>query len=617
MNEVEKHNRTVMLNRVKTYWLKGVLEESLHGGELIDLSLAYRPSALADSEEPEWQQTAEYDIPLPFGTKISTVFSAANGELLILGEPGAGKTTMLLQLVSDLLIYAEGAASRPIPAVFSLASWSSDQTLDKWLINELSNNYEVPAQLSRTWITEKGFIPLLDGLDEVEKGQRTACADAINQFRRQYPGVWMLVTTRSKDYHALSTRLQLDKAIVLQPLNMAQIDTYLAGHGNRLEGLRATLKQDATMRELAQSPLMLSIMTLAYNRMSADAAPGFGSQEKGRELLFDVYVDRMSRYRGGEKEFPPQATVQWLSWLATMMERKNRAMFFLENIQPDWLPQREARQFIRSMQGFTLILFVGCGALAGLFGLPHYGLISIAAGLIAGFLAGLLPILSKRFLLKTRFAWDRIDTVETLGYSWPWTWLGLGSGVVLGLAAGLSISWVDNFIGGGSDIPWLLLLPPFFAAGIILDRAIIRSEVKIRTSASMGLKRSRHNGFRVGLAAAIGTLFLTVLTLCTASLIGFSIPWLATLPWIVGGVLFLGLNAGLAYGGFVILQYKCLRSMLYRLGLTPNEYVRFLDYAAERSLLRKVGGGYTFMHALLLDYFVKRNEVKNSSNPMS
>jgi hypothetical protein len=38
-------------------------------------------------------------------------------------------------------------------------------------------------------------------------------------------------------------------------------------------------------------------------------------------------------------------------------------------------------------------------------------------------------------------------------------------------------------------------------------------------------------------------------------------------------------------------------------GHAPLNYIRFLDYAAERILLRKVGGGYIFVHRMLLDYF--------------
>lgn len=35
----------------------------------------------------------------------------------------------------------------------------------------------------------------------------------------------------------------------------------------------------------------------------------------------------------------------------------------------------------------------------------------------------------------------------------------------------------------------------------------------------------------------------------------------------------------------------------------PWRYVDFLDFAAQRILLRKVGGGYIFIHRMLLDYF--------------
>ena len=43
--------------------------------------------------------------------------------------------------------------------------------------------------------------------------------------------------------------------------------------------------------------------------------------------------------------------------------------------------------------------------------------------------------------------------------------------------------------------------------------------------------------------------------------------------------------------------------MLQRAEVVPRNYIHFLDYAHEHILLQKVGGGYIFVHQLLLDYF--------------
>lgn len=43
--------------------------------------------------------------------------------------------------------------------------------------------------------------------------------------------------------------------------------------------------------------------------------------------------------------------------------------------------------------------------------------------------------------------------------------------------------------------------------------------------------------------------------------------------------------------------------MLWRNGSAPLHYARFLEYAADHIFLRKVGGGYIFVHRLLLEYF--------------
>ena len=62
---------------------------------------------------------------------------------------------------------------------------------------------------------------------------------------------------------------------------------------------------------------------------------------------------------------------------------------------------------------------------------------------------------------------------------------------------------------------------------------------------------------------------------------------------------------GLAKGGLACLRHLVLRRLLKRNDLAPWKYVEFLDYATERIFLRKVGGGYIFVHRLLQDYFAE------------
>jgi hypothetical protein len=71
---------------------------------------------------------------------------------------------------------------------------------------------------------------------------------------------------------------------------------------------------------------------------------------------------------------------------------------------------------------------------------------------------------------------------------------------------------------------------------------------------------------------------------------------------LVIGVL-IGLISGLRNGGIACLEHLALRLLLWKSGSMPWNCGRFLDYAAERILLRKVGGGYIFTHRLLLEYF--------------
>ncbi|VAW43305.1 hypothetical protein MNBD_CHLOROFLEXI01-3659, partial [hydrothermal vent metagenome] len=519
MEEKDQHNRSVMLQRVKTYWLVGVLQESLHGAELIDISMTYRTNAVAalvatptsSRGQAIWQQPDNllpdevFNQPLPLGTQISEVYDEAAGTLLIMGDPGAGKTTILLQLVSDLLLRAEMNPNHPIPVVFSLASWTGNVAIGDWMVNELANRYEVPRRLGQTWLKNGLLLPLLDGLDEVEQEQRVACAQAINQFRQRFMTMPTVVTCRIKDYEALATRLNLEQAIVLQSLSLEQIDHYLASVGPRLAGLRAALQTDMTLRELAESPLMLSMMTLAYYRIPEEVALSLGERKMGRTLLFDVYVERMVRYRGGESLYEPEQTIQWLSWLAQKMSQFNQTIFFLEGLQPNWLPRNLQRNFVNRLRNRLTAVFILIGLLAGVLGMALLDWRALLIGAAAGLITGGLLAFFRLLLIWARVSWFRIETVELLNWSWPRALLGGG----LGAAGGALLGSVFWFVGRGWDTAvsggWILSLALVGLVTQTVAHALEKDDMKMRTKPGQGFVRSARNGRLVGLLTGLGT----------------------------------------------------------------------------------------------------------------
>ena len=73
---------------------------------------------------------------------------------------------------------------------------------------------------------------------------------------------------------------------------------------------------------------------------------------------------------------------------------------------------------------------------------------------------------------------------------------------------------------------------------------------------------------------------------------------------VVGG-LFIGVLAALRDGGLDVIQHYTLRLMLAGRGYMPLACARFLDHAVALALLRRAGGGYLFIHRLLLEHFAE------------
>jgi len=83
---------------------------------------------------------------------------------------------------------------------------------------------------------------------------------------------------------------------------------------------------------------------------------------------------------------------------------------------------------------------------------------------------------------------------------------------------------------------------------------------------------------------------------------------LGLVVWLVLGLilgLIVGPIGGLVFGWRVYLTHYILRFLLWRYGYTPQKYILFLNHASDLIFLRNVGGGYIFIHRLVLEHFAE------------
>jgi len=355
----DKHNRQAMLNRVRDFWVKGVLECSLHEEARIELGLEEQRDAVAERPWDVILRTPDRpDCVLPPGTKMSDVFERVGRSLLILGEPGAGKTTTLLELAREMIDRAEKDPSKKIPVIFNLSSWTDPkQTIGDWLVEELRAKYNIPKKIALSWIENDSLFLLLDGLDEVASERRAVCVDAINSYLDEH-SAQAAVCCRKENYEALDSKLKLQSAILLQPLTPEQIDGYLERLSPDLDSLREALKIDQELQEFSKTPLILSIMTLAYRGMPVEELQSARITVYRPKHLFETYVDQMFKRttRIDPKLYPKVDTIHWLSSLARKMSEHGQTVLLIERMQPSWLETKSQRQLYSILVKLSRIL---------------------------------------------------------------------------------------------------------------------------------------------------------------------------------------------------------------------------------------------------------------------
>jgi hypothetical protein len=544
-------------------------------------------------------------------------------KLLILGDPGAGKTTTLLLLARSLLERALSPNPSPgrdfIPILFELSTWKEGK-LEDWLIKRLKKRFKLPETEGKAWLDSKRLLPLLDGLDELSPAQQQKCIVALNQFAADYPQI--VICCRVQDYAEAGIELEaVNGQVRLALLNDAQIEQYLKdlGMGKLWLDLQASpdmqtmLQPDANGNPgILRVPLLLNMAAIAY--LSQPAGQPFTS----RAQLYDQYIaQRLSddtrkqeRHAKSEKHWVYATRKQepnWsatrppLTWLAQQLQRHAQIDLNLYELQPSWLGSSRARSLFSSLYklstGSIMLVLLGLTTM-------HF-----------------LSRMSDAFNQTPQLNWVELTRLVR---SLP-LFQGVSSDLIQWIAA---ILWFLSIpVSGLMVVVWLGVLAA--GMGVLSDSweiefepepAIPPSErrklksrwfVKLLLAMGHSLITALAN-FRAGFAsilAALTALPILYQVLSRIELVkelATRYNWPAFVmhsgrDWLLSVAIAFLLITAFGFSTF-FLQYFWLRIAIAYTNTAPWNLKQFLDYCTERYLLQRIGGRYRFLHRELLDH---------------
>lgn len=545
-----------------------------------------------------------------------------SGRLIILGGPGAGKTSAAIRLLLDalrcraVLGTVEERARVPVPLLFTLRGWDPNRkSFADWLADRLEHDYEFltareygPAAAAQL-IDGNYLTVILDGLDEIPEGLRPAILRVLDEqatFR-------LVVLTRSDELVTAVSGAHLIGAAALElcPVEPRQAAEYLASCqiDSPSPAWQRVVKhlRDYPHSILAQAldtPLMVTLVRDTYRHGDPADELIDSSRFASREAIEDHLMDRVLpiAYAQHPSRSAPPCTVdearQRLGFLARQMNDEGTRDLAWWQI-PRWVPAWPRALLTALVVGLVGVLVFGFrGVLRD--GLKHGLAYGLAAGLTYALVFGLASVICKAYSRQPGWLpWRRTDIRTPLMFGLMGGLVfglanGLTAGLVYGSAKGLTVGLIGGFpnilvVGVAFGLLARLAGPSAEAASSIDPRTLWRRERQRGLKAGLvfgltaGLVYGFANGvsygfvFKVGLEASLVAAFVGILT--NALTFGLGVVLVSSTTW----------TATLA------------SAQLRRRAETSVHLLSFLEDAHAREVLRCVGPVYQFRHARLQD----------------
>ncbi|MDJ1134647.1 NACHT domain-containing protein [Streptomyces iconiensis] len=556
--------------------------------------------------------------------------------LVILGEPGAGKTVLAQRLARTLLEARGPASGAPVPVMLPLASWNpgGGQGLWQWAAERLCAEHPVALptpEAALDLIASGRVLPVLDGFDELP---RPAQPHALRELRASLTEhARCVLTSRTAEYgravDGAALPLPGAVAIELRPLTTDDLARYLPRTSRRtsrsdpshtkwsyvlarLADPADTARETRVLRRVLSTPLMVALARVAYSETDGDPAELLGAgrfttRQAVERHLYDAFLT--AAYADTGRERAEQAR-GWASFLAGHTRRFGGleiAWWRLEEALPG--PLRRLSVLPAVAVATLTVHHAGLGTAwwDRWVPVPLWAGFGLALCAYVGGAYGGLPARAPQQLRLPRPADMRqVSRWRALGKLAGWTAL-----------AGC-VAFPPGSVGDLDHAALGVLLVALFgarsAARWLLARARPPADPETAAEPARLLHRDRRATLALGFAPTskedefalvwpLPALLLGVWHLTAGRDVVTTGTWLGT----VAGVLLSGWlyeNATSAWG-----RYTLARLWFAATGRLPWQLMDFLREAHSKGVLRQSGGVYRFRHIEL------RNRLAADTHP--
>jgi len=564
-----REKRNELIRRIRQHTIVPGLVQSLYQEKLFPFSLENNLAA---------------------GPQMHAFFEKqANHQLLILGNAGSGKTTIMLDLANTYLDRAIQEPEIHVPVVVSLSSWQGNKISFKtWLTGEIQRQYGdgIADRVIRYLLDYNEIAPFLDGLDELPEDRRADAVKAIEEYRKSDSPRWLVVCSRCDEYDTLVDKNEGFSSLTVVRTNRSvtvdQVRQYLKElTGEQPKQVMSAIEADEILQnEVANTPLALYVMLEASASVDWAALPTHQGAEIVRAALWNAYIEEtlvrkaMTHRSRLSPQYEATKTLKWLKWLAHEMKKHNQTTFLPERMNRSWFEHPWQRNLWIAVAGLL-------GGMLGLLtGSPR---LAFALGSLVSFFA---------------YVGD-VDVREHVNIK-PST-SRLRGGLLVALMSGLGVAygiWISTWNSASPSVRIVAAVigGALFGLPVGLIYVLLEhtgtdygdNKTSLGTAPNRAIRQSLQNGLLVG------------------SFVGFSfglVLWFLAGPEAaLSGGLLLSLTFGLVYGLDSVIKHYAMRLVFVLDGSMPLRFISFLDYCARHILLRRLGGGYEFIHPTFRDY---------------